>query len=74
MPQSLACARPPARRNSIGWRPLTDRERALLEDPVGGLIIFTTDGYLSCLEIYSAGDPLLLPNVDQIRPYVISDQ
>ncbi|MDJ0771549.1 MAG: hypothetical protein QNJ12_22375 [Ilumatobacter sp.] len=42
-------------------------------DTIAGLILFTNDGYLSSLEIYFAGDPLPLPELDRIRPYVISD-
>ncbi len=37
---------------------------------VGGLILFARDGYLSCLEIYTWTDPLPLPRLDAIRPYV----
>ena len=37
----------------------------------GGLILFVRDGYLSCLEIYSHGEPAALPPVDRIRPHVI---
>lgn len=40
-------------------------------DPEGGLILFVRDGYVSCLEIYSHGEPAPLPPVDRIRPYVI---
>ena len=39
-------------------------------DPPGGLILFAKDGYLSCLEVYSYGDPLPLPTPAEIRPYV----
>lgn len=43
--------------------------------PQGGLILFVTDGYLSSLEIYSNSDePIALPSVDRIRPYVIEDR
>jgi hypothetical protein len=38
----------------------------------GGLIVFVRDGYLSCLEIYSHGEPLALPVVDRIRPYLMA--
>lgn len=38
----------------------------------GGLILFVRDGYLACLEIYSHGEPVALPSVDRIRPYVIT--
>ena len=42
-------------------------------EPLGGLIAFARDGYLSCLEIYSIGDPAPLPQLDQIRPFVRAD-
>lgn len=38
--------------------------------PVGGLILFVRLGYLTSLEIYNWGEPLPLPAVNQIRPYV----
>jgi hypothetical protein len=40
-------------------------------EPEGGLILFVRDGYVTCLEIYSHGEPAALPPVDRIRPYVI---
>jgi hypothetical protein len=39
-------------------------------EEVGGLIVFVRKGYLSCLEIYTFGDPAPLPPLDRIRPYV----
>lgn len=41
-------------------------------ETTAGLILFTNDGYLSCLEVYFASDPRPLPNLDQIRTYVNS--
>jgi hypothetical protein len=38
----------------------------------GGLIVFVQDGYLSCLEIYSYGEPAALPAAERIRPHVIA--
>jgi hypothetical protein len=40
-------------------------------DSVGGLIVFVHHGYLSCLEIYTWGEPAPLPSPERIRPYVI---
>jgi hypothetical protein len=41
------------------------------EQPVGGVIVFLKDGYLSGLEIYSHGAPISeWPATDKLRPYV----
>lgn len=38
---------------------------------IGGLIAFHQDGWLTALEIYTWGDePLPLPDIDRIRPFV----
>ncbi|MEM9467521.1 MAG: hypothetical protein AAGA90_19255 [Actinomycetota bacterium] len=36
---------------------------------VGGLILFARHGYLSCLEIYTYGDPAPLPDLEYVRPF-----
>ncbi|MCA0155826.1 hypothetical protein LB823_06415 [Tsukamurella sp. M9C] len=50
------------------WTPL---EAALADGEggvIGGLLLFTNDGYLDALEVYSFTDePLQLPPVDRIR-------
>ena len=38
-------------------------------EPIGGLLVFLDDGRLAGLEVYSYGDPLPLPLVDQVRWY-----
>lgn len=38
---------------------------------LGGLILIVRDGRLSCLEIYTWGDPAPLPPIDRIRPYLV---
>lgn len=40
-------------------------------ESMGGLIVFARDGYLSCMEIYTWGDPAPLPSLERIRPYVV---
>ncbi len=37
---------------------------------IGGLIVFARGGYLSCLEVYTWGDPAPLPAAAEIRPFV----
>ena len=39
---------------------------------VGGLVVFVRAGYLSCMEIYTFGDPAPLPPLDRIRPHVVN--
>jgi len=41
------------------------------DQPVGGVIVFLKDGYLSGLEIYSYGEPIRAwPPAGSLRPYV----
>lgn len=35
--------------------------------PIGGLLLFLDDGWLSLLEVYSFGEPLLLPPPHRVR-------
>lgn len=50
------------------WSPLEADVIDDAENLIGGLLLFTNDGYLDDLEIYSFQDePLQLPPVDRIR-------
>lgn len=40
-------------------------------EPIGGVILFTRGGLLDDLEVHSFGDPLALPNVDNVRWRVV---
>jgi hypothetical protein len=41
-------------------RPIISEAQVVVDDdePLGGVIVFLDDGYLSALEIYSSGDPI----------------
>jgi hypothetical protein len=41
-------------------RPILSEAQVVVDDdePLGGVIVFLDDGYLSALEIYSSGDPI----------------
>jgi hypothetical protein len=37
-------------------------------EPIGGVLVFTTDGYLSLLEVYSHYEPInLFPSTDRLE-------
>lgn len=69
----LAVDKEAAERAAIGGR-LIRAEATILDDmdePIGGVIVFLRDGYLSMLEAYSYGDPInAWPEPDRLNVFL----